>query len=42
MQDEIILNDNETWELTDLPTGKKVVGCRWLYRIKFKANGSID
>ncbi|KAH9718181.1 retrovirus-related pol polyprotein from transposon RE1 [Citrus sinensis] len=26
----------------DLPPGKKPVGCRWIYTIKYKADGSIE
>lgn len=25
-----------------LPQNKRVVGCRWVYRIKYLANGDID
>ncbi|CAL2230464.1 unnamed protein product [Prunus armeniaca] len=33
---------NQTWELVQLPEGKKLVDCRWIYIIKHKPNGSID
>ena len=33
---------NETWELVDCPSGKKLVGCRWVYTVKHKANGTIE
>lgn len=33
---------SNTWVLTNLPPGKKVVGCKWLYKIKYKADGSLD
>jgi len=36
------LEDNGTWQLTSLPTGKKVIGCKRIYRIKFKSDGSIE
>ncbi|KAM7465035.1 hypothetical protein LguiB_012597 [Lonicera macranthoides] len=36
------LQKTQTWVLTDLPTGKSVVGCRWIYKIKTKADGSVD
>ncbi|CAL8994835.1 unnamed protein product [Prunus brigantina] len=36
------LNKNATWELVPLPKGKKAVGCRWVFTLKHKANGSID
>ncbi|KAH9774810.1 retrovirus-related pol polyprotein from transposon RE1 [Citrus sinensis] len=42
MNDEMrSLQKNQTWELVDLPPGKKPVGCRWIYTIKYKADGSI-
>ena len=28
------LESNHTWELVPLPSGKKAVGCRWVYAIK--------
>ena len=33
---------NHTWELVDLPTGSKPHGCKWIFKRKMKANGSID
>jgi len=36
------LDKNNTWELVPLPNGKKSVGCKWLYSIKYKADGSIE
>ena len=36
------LDRNKTWSLVVLPLGKKVVGCRWVYRTKFRADGSIE
>ncbi|CAL9018146.1 unnamed protein product, partial [Prunus brigantina] len=33
---------NVTWEPMPLPHGKKTVGCRWIYTVKLKANGSIE
>ncbi|KAM1006094.1 hypothetical protein PS2_002853 [Malus domestica] len=36
------LKKNATWEITDLPAGKKPVGCKWVYTIKYKANGMMD
>lgn len=32
----------KTWELVELPKGKQPIGCKWLYKPKLKANGSID
>jgi hypothetical protein len=33
---------NEVWDLTELPTGRKSVGCKWVLRKKYKADGSLD
>ena len=43
MADEIAaLEANNTWTLTPLPAGKKHIGCKWVYKIKYKADGSIE
>ncbi|RXW16551.1 hypothetical protein EST38_g9310 [Candolleomyces aberdarensis] len=36
------LIENGTWELTELPEGRKEVGSRWVFIIKQKADGTID
>ncbi|KAL0421755.1 UNVERIFIED_CONTAM: Retrovirus-related Pol polyprotein from transposon RE1 [Sesamum latifolium] len=36
------LHKNSTWEIVDLPEGKKPVGCRWVFTIKYKADGTIE
>jgi len=36
------LEDNKTWLLTPLPLGKKAIGCKWIFRTKFKSDGSVD
>lgn len=28
--------------LVDLPPGKKIVGCKWVYRTKYRVDGSIE
>ena len=33
---------NGTWESVNLPGGKKIVGCKWVFTIKCKADGSIE
>ncbi|KAM2954379.1 hypothetical protein FF1_032665 [Malus domestica] len=43
MKEEIrALEENCTWSLVQLPSGKKAVGSRWIYKTKFKADGSIE
>ena len=34
------LQKNNTWELVDLPPGRKLVQCKWVYKTKFYADGS--
>ena len=36
------LHKNGTWELTDLPPRKQVVGCHWVYAVKYHYNGTIE
>lgn len=36
------LERNGTWEITTLPPGKQAIGCQWLFKTKFKADGTID
>ncbi|XP_070036482.1 uncharacterized mitochondrial protein AtMg00820-like [Nicotiana tomentosiformis] len=41
MKQEVkVLEDNRTWEVVDLPHGKHTVGYKWVYKIKYKANGA--
>ncbi|GKC41567.1 ribonuclease H-like domain-containing protein [Tanacetum coccineum] len=43
MNNEIeALNRNETWEITELPPGRKPIGCKWIYKAKYKSNGDIE
>ena len=43
MEEEInALNKNGTWEKCILPNNQKVVGCRWVFTIKYKSDGTIE
>lgn len=43
MEEEIqALEANNTWSLQTLPPGKTTIGCRWVYRIKYKPDGTIE
>ena len=42
MDEEIdSIERNNTWELMDLPKGKKCIGVKWVYKTKFDAKGQI-
>ncbi|RVW34037.1 putative mitochondrial protein [Vitis vinifera] len=36
------LQKNDTWELVELPKGKKTIGCKWLFTMKHKVDGSVE
>ncbi|GKF03257.1 ribonuclease H-like domain-containing protein, partial [Tanacetum coccineum] len=36
------LYKNDTWEITDLPLGRKSIGGKWVYKIKYKSSGEIE
>lgn len=43
MQKEIlVLETNKTWDLVDLPSGKKPIGCKWVYKVKLHVDGSLE
>eukprot|EP00253_Pinus_taeda_P005522 PITA_05522 len=43
MQKEYVaLIKNDTWMLVDPPLGTKPIGCKWVYKNKYKADGSLD
>jgi len=33
---------NNTWDLVELPKGRSVVGCKWVFKLKRKVDGSIE
>eukprot|EP00253_Pinus_taeda_P029082 PITA_29082 len=33
---------NGTWKLVDPPLGTKPIGCKWVYKNKYNADGSLD
>ncbi|GJZ96463.1 ribonuclease H-like domain-containing protein, partial [Tanacetum coccineum] len=41
-QEMDVLLRNGTWELVDLPKGRKAIGSKWMYKIKFRSSGEID
>jgi len=36
------LEENETWKIVELTPNKTAIGCKWIFRIKRKANGDIE
>ncbi|EXB97318.1 C2 domain-containing protein [Morus notabilis] len=36
------LEKNKTWDLVEMPQGKKLVGCKWVFPVKYKADGSLE
>jgi len=35
------LESNQTWETVLLPKNKTAIGCKWVFKIKYNANGTI-
>ena len=43
MKEELdALSKNHIWDLVTLPPRKSVVGCKWIYKIKTRSDGSIE
>ena len=36
------MEENGTWYVVSLPPGKNVVGCKWVFTIKFNADGTVE
>jgi Reverse transcriptase (RNA-dependent DNA polymerase) len=36
------IEKNETWEMTDLPKGHKLIGVKWVYKKKMTPQGTIE
>ncbi|KAA0035715.1 Retrovirus-related Pol polyprotein from transposon TNT 1-94 [Cucumis melo var. makuwa] len=36
------INDNEVWDLVELPKESKRVGCKWVFKTKRDSNGNIE
>ena len=36
------LKANYTWTLTAFPPNKKPIGCKWVYKIKYNPDGSVE
>jgi hypothetical protein len=43
MEDEMrSMSANQVWKLEDIPKGVKIVGCKWVYKIKRDSKGNTD
>lgn len=43
IRDELqALARNNTWTICPLPENRRAVGCKWLFKVKKKADGSVD
>ena len=43
MQNEYdALIKNGTWKLVNPPVGTKPIGCKWVYKNKYRSDGSLD
>ena len=36
------LATNNTWDLVPLPIGKKAIGSKWVFKVKIKADGTLE
>ncbi|XP_074314044.1 uncharacterized protein LOC141649248 [Silene latifolia] len=36
------LEKNGTWKIVSIPHDKKPIGCKWVYKVKYKADGTIE
>ena len=36
------LAKNDTWDLVEVPEGRSVFGCKWVFKLKWKVDGSIE
>lgn len=36
------LQNNQTWSITPLSPNKKPIGCKWVYKIKYLSDGTIQ
>ena len=41
MEEMKTLDDNGTWNLVQLPVGKKAIECRWVFVVKVNPDDSI-
>ncbi len=43
MQVEITaLEANKTWSMVPLPLGHRPIGCKWVFKIKYNSDGTVE
>ena len=43
MKDEMkSMEDNDVWDLVELPKGSKPIGCKWIFKTKRDSNGNVE
>ncbi|RVW15299.1 Auxin response factor 12 [Vitis vinifera] len=42
MEEMQVLKKNDTWDIVELPKGKYLVDCKWVFTIKYKSDGNIN
>lgn len=43
MQTELkALQENNTWTMVSLPRGHKPIGCKWVFKIKYHSDGTVE
>jgi hypothetical protein len=35
------IEDNQTWSLADLPTDRRAIGLKWVFKVKHDADGNV-
>jgi hypothetical protein len=42
MKEELrAIEENSTWELTDLPSSRKAIGLKWVFKVKRDEHGVV-
>lgn len=41
LEEMVALEENKTWEVEDLPKEKTTIGCKWVFTIKYKSDGTL-
>ena len=38
----VVFLTNSTWKLVPKPVNKRIIGCKWIYKLKLKVDGLVD